>query len=114
MNVSNKIFQVSSLKISDSVGVEQSLFLSFLNIHFKDIQNDMKKQVSRCDRKSGRGKTTDFEREDFYDVTDNWVLPTGQGVKKAYQALFWQHARWAREEFYWNCPIIGMRVVSFF
>ena len=74
----------------------------------------MKKQVSRCDRKSGRGKTTDFEREDFSYVTDDWVLPTGQGIKKAYQALFWQHARWAREEFYWNCPIIGMRVVSFF
>ena len=74
----------------------------------------MKKQVSRCDRKSGRGKTTDFEREDFSYITDDWVLPTGQGVKKAYQALFWQHARWAREEFYWNCPIIGMRVVSFF
>ena len=74
----------------------------------------MKKQVSRCDKKSGRGKTTDFEREDFYAIKDDWVLPTGQGVKKAYQALFWQHARWAREEFYWNCPIIGMRVVSFF
>ena len=73
----------------------------------------MKKQVSRCNRKSGRGKTTDFDRYDFDDVTDDWVLPTGQGIKKAYQALFWQHARWAREEFYWNCPIIGMRVVSF-
>ena len=43
----------------------------------------------------------------------DWKFPITRGVKKGIEALFYQFARWAREEIYWDCPRLGMRLVIY-
>ena len=74
----------------------------------EDVRQDFKKQVARCDRRSKRAAS---ELPNDPTKTDAYVLPVHKGIKKGYEALFYQHARWAREEIYWDCPMIGMRIV---
>lgn len=81
-----------------------------------DVRSDFPRNVQRCDRKSKRGHSKiptihDRRRRDGTEVTPRgWHLPLDQGIKKGYEALFFQYARWAREEIYWDCPRIGMRI----
>ena len=83
-----------------------------------DVRTDFPRNVHRCDRRSKRGASTvpsKHRRSDNFsldELTARWTLPTSQGIKKGYEALFYQFARWAREEIYWDCPKLGMRIVS--
>jgi len=79
-----------------------------------DVRSDFPRNVQRCDRKAKRGASIiptidDRKRRDA--TPRGWNLPLDQGIKKGYEALFFQYARWAREEIYWDCPRIGMRIV---
>jgi len=77
----------------------------------KDTREDFIRQVARCDKRSKRGNSKSPVGN---NISDGWTLPTNKGIKKSYEALFRNYANWAREEIYWDCPLIGMRVVSSF
>ena len=80
-----------------------------------DVASDFPRNVKRCDKRAKREPSVLpvlRKRRDANQGTSGWQLPVDQGMKKGYEALFYQYARWAREEIYWDCPKIGMRIVS--
>jgi len=46
------------------------------------------------------------------DNGKNWIILNKVG--KDIEEMFWQHARWVREEMHADCPSLAMRLVSNF
>jgi len=85
-------------------------FATTMRKSLKDIEDGLPNMVKRCDRKSKRD-TFAMPGDPGVSVPETeWNFPDKQGVKKGVEALFYQFARWAREEIYWDCPRLGMKL----
>lgn len=90
-------------------------FATHMEHLLRDVRNDIPRQLTRCDRRSKRPTSLmpNYPSAAYptaYPTTDGYTLPVEQGIKKGYEALYYQYARWVREEIYWDCPFMGMRI----
>ena len=79
-----------------------------------DTQEDMQRGSKRCTKKYIRRKKNRNRREEAKH-NHSTTVATGRWIAKAFRddlfLLFFQYARWVREEYYRNCPKSGLRLV---